>query len=136
MKRIIFITAFCLLAIAISPFALRSTAQQRTQFGGRPGEFHFILKEQADYNRSQFREMQMRVQHLRTEIVASASDEARRTRMLADLDQLEMFVASMQTQLSIPAGQTAGEVEQRLNSVKGQANCATCHENGAVRGQQ
>ena len=133
MRRIVLITAFCLVALSLSPFTRRLSAQQRTQLGGRPGEFHFILKEQADYNRLQFREVQMRIQRLRTEIVASSSDEARRARMLADLDQFEMFLASMQTQLSTPAGQTAGEVEQRLNLVKGQNNCTTCHENGAVR---
>jgi hypothetical protein len=133
MKRIILIAAFCLVALSLSPFTESSIAQQRTQLGGRPGEFHFILKEQADYNRVQFRETQMRIQRLRSEIIANSSDEAKRTRMLTDLDQFAMFVASMETQLSTPAGQTAGEVEQRLNVVKGQTNCATCHENGAVR---
>jgi hypothetical protein len=53
--------------------------------------------------------------------------------MLADLDNFEMFVASMEAQLTLPVGQTAGEVEARLNTVKGQANCGTCHENAPTR---
>jgi hypothetical protein len=132
MKRISLIAAFCLIALSISPFTQRSTAQQRMQLGGRPGEFHFILKEQADYNRAQFRDMQLRIERMRTEIAGSSTDDAKRARMIADLNQFEMFVASMQTQLSIPAGQTAGAVEQRLNVVKGEANCGTCHEDGAL----
>ena len=134
MKRIILITAVCLIATSISPFGPRSTAQQRNQLGGRPGEFHFILKEQADHNRAEFREMQVRIERMRADVLASAANDVTRSRMISDLDSFQMFVASMETQLSTPVGQTAGDVELRLNSVKGQANCGTCHENSAARG--
>lgn len=135
MKRISVFLAVCLFVIIASPFAPRSTAQQRMQLGGRPGEFHFILKEQADYNRSQFREMQVRIERLRSDISKTATDDATRRRMLADVAGFELFATSMEAQLSTPAGQTAGEVESRLNVVKGQMNCGTCHESSAARGQ-
>jgi len=133
MKRIILITAVCLIATSFSPFAARSRAQQRNQLGGRPGEFHFILKEQADHNRREFREMQSRIERMRTDVLASATSDATRARMISDLDNFQMFVASMETQLGTPVGQTAGDVELRLNSVKGQANCGTCHQNEGAR---
>jgi len=133
MKRIILIATVCLIAISISPFGPRSKAQQRSQLGGRPGEFHFILKEQADYNRAEFREMHLRIENIRTDILANATNEGTRKRMLADLDGFELFVASMEAQLTLPAGQTAGEVELRLNAAKGQVNCGTCHDDATVR---
>jgi hypothetical protein len=132
MKRIILIACICLVAISISPFA--SLAQQRSQFGGRPGEFHFILKEQADHNRAEFREMHLRVERMKADVLANTANDESRKRMLSNLDSFELFVASMEAQLSLPVGQTAGEVETRLNLVKGQANCGTCHEDVTVRG--
>ena len=133
MKRIILIAAVCLIATSFSPFSPRTTAQQRNQLGGRPGEFHFILKDQADHNRAAFREMQFRIERMRADVLASSANEGTRARMISDLDNFQMFVASMETQLSTPVGQTAGDVELRLNVAKGQANCSTCHENSAVR---
>ena len=135
MKRISVFLAVCLFVIIASPFAPRSTAQQRTQLGGRAGEFHFILKEQADHNRTEFREMQVRIERLRADITGSATDDVTRQRMLADISGVELFVTSMEAQLSTPAGQTAGEVEARLNTVKGHVNCGTCHENNSERRQ-
>jgi hypothetical protein len=132
MKRITLIACICLIAISISPFG--SKAQQRSQFGGRPGEFHFILKEQADHNRAEFRELHLRVERMKADVIASAANDETRKRLLNDVESFELFVSSMEAQLSLPAGQTAGDVETRLNFVKGQANCGTCHEDAAVRG--
>jgi hypothetical protein len=133
MRRIILIAAVCLIALSIAPMGPGPRAQQRSQLGGRPGEFHFILKEQADHNRAEFRDMQLRIERMRADIAAMASNDTTRRRMLADLDTYQLFVSSMETQLSSPVGQTAGDVEQRLNSAKGQANCGTCHENAGIR---
>jgi hypothetical protein len=133
MRRVFLIAAVCLIAISIAPMGPGPRAQQRSQLGGRPGEFHFILKEQADHNRAEFREMQLRIERMRTDIAATASNDATRRRMLADLDSYQLFVSSMETQLSTPVGQTAGDVEQRLDATKGQANCGTCHENAGIR---
>ncbi len=113
----------------------RSNAQHRQQMGGRPGEFHFILKEQADHNRAEFREMETRLGRMRADVVAISADDATRQRMLNDLDQLGLFVSSMEAQLATPAGQTAGEVEQRLNYAKGQMACGVCH-GGPARGTE
>jgi hypothetical protein len=133
MRRIFLLLAICLVTLSFSPYVARSTAQQRTQLGGRPGEFHFILKDQADHNRAEFREMQVRLERMRTDVIASASSEAVRKRMLSDLDGFQLFVTSMEAQLNSPAGQTAGEVEAHLNGVKGQANCGMCHEGSSLR---
>ncbi len=132
MRRTILFISACLLLYCIFPIG-EQIAQEHSQLGGRPGEFHFILKDQADSNRAQFRTMQVRIDRMRADVLASATDEATRSRLIADLNQIQLFVASMETQLSLPVGQTAGDVEQRLNLVKGQANCATCHEDSAVR---
>jgi cytochrome c553 len=133
MRRIILIATVCLIAVSIAPMGPGPSAQQRTQLGGRPGEFHFILKEQADHNRAEFREMQLRIERMRTDISATAANDATRRRMLADLDSYQLFVSSMEAQLTSPVGQTAGDVEQRLEAQKGQANCGTCHENAGIR---
>ena len=133
MKRVGLLLAICFVVISISPYVAHSTAQQRLQLGGRTGEFHFILKEQADHNREAFREMNLRIERMRLDIAANANNEATRIRMLSDLDGFQLFVASMQAQLDSPAGQTAGEVEARLNNVKGQAHCGTCHDRSAAR---
>jgi len=133
MKRIILLLGVFLGIAMIFPVGFTSTAQQRSQMGGRPGEFHFILKDQADHNRVEFREMQLRIERLRADVMNSASDEATKRRMLADIDRFALFASSMEAQFSNPAGQTAGEVEQRLNLVKGQMLCGACHEGSASR---
>ncbi len=124
------IAALCLIFVVS-----RVTAQQRQQMGGRPGEFHFILKDQADHNRAEFRNMQTRITRMKADVMASAADEGTRARMLQNLDQFSLFVSSMEAQLTVPAGQTAGDVEQRLNFAKGEAACVMCHENMAPRGR-
>ncbi len=131
MKRFVLWLGIVLVFAAMVTVATRSRAQQRSQMGGRPGEFHFILKEQADYNRTQFREMQTRIARMRADVMASTTDEATRVRMLQSLDQLSLFITSIELQLTTPVGQTAGEVEQRLNYVKGEATCVLCHQSAA-----
>ena len=128
MKRIVLVVILLLLFMLFFAPVTASRAQQR-QMGGRPGEFHFILKDQADHNRAQFRDMQVRLARMRSDIATSQIDEAKRQRMLADLDEMGGFVSSMEIQFTIPAGQTAGEVEQRLNYAKGETACQVCHDN-------
>jgi hypothetical protein len=131
-KRIGIWLTICVVVVMLSQLAPRSTAQQRAQMGGRPGEFHFILKEQAEHNRAEFREMQVRIERMRADITKSSTDDVTRARLLGDVSSFEMFVTSMEAQLTSPAGQTAGEVEARLNTVKGQVNCGTCHEGSSA----
>jgi hypothetical protein len=94
---------------------------------GRPGEFHFILAEQAEQNRLQFREVRAALERLRAELATSQLDGERRTRAQQDVDRLNLFVLSMEMQLTLPAGSTAGQVEARLNSSKGESMCGACH---------
>jgi uncharacterized protein (DUF3084 family) len=134
MKRVILLLGVLLLMAAVWPIEIGKASQDRTsQMGGRPGEFHFILKEQADLNRIEFREVQARLERLKVEVAANASDDAANRRMLADLDSVSLFAASMQAQFEAPVGQTAGQVEQRLNTVKGQVMCGACHEGSSTR---
>ncbi len=126
-KRLLFL-AVTVLAVGGTWIAVRAQVRHYpNQLGGRPGEFHFILEDQANYNRAQFREMRFTLQQLRKDVLASATDEQTRQRMLRQLDGLGQFVGSMESQFTIPVGQTAGEVEERLNNVKGHASCTTCH---------
>lgn len=128
MKRIVIAIVFIALLVLLAAPYHHSRAQQRTQMGGRPGEFHFILKDQADHNRVAFRDMQGRIARMRTDIMTASVDDATRARMLQNLDEFSLFVSSMDAQLNTSAGQTAGDVEQRLNYAKGEQACSLCHE--------
>ncbi len=127
MKGRVLMGGVLLIALALAWLSAHSQQQRSGQMGGRPGEFHFILKEQADYNRVQFRQMRTTLERMRADVAASAADEATRTRMLQDMQSMELFVSSMEAQLTTPVGQTAGDVENRLNHIKGQMACGVCH---------
>lgn len=124
--------ATLMLAVMFAWLATRSQAQRPLQLGsgGRPGEFHFILREQLDHNRVQFRDMRAILERLRFDLGATTADPGERRRMQQDLDRLMLFVDSMDQQLSVPAGTTAALVESRLNNSKGQAMCGACHGSG------
>ncbi len=134
MKRTFLCIGTLLIALTVISTVVRVRAQQRQQMGGRPGEFHFILKEQADHNRIQFREMQGRIARMKADVMAASTDEATRARMLQNVDQFSLFTASMEAQLTVPVGQTAADVEQRLNYSKGQLACGFCHSGTTSRG--
>lgn len=124
-----FFAATLMLAAMFAWLATRSQAQRPLQLGsgGRPGEFHFILREQLDHNRAEFRDMRAIVERLRFDLGASTADPGERRRMQQDLDRLMLFVDSIDLQLSVPAGTTAAQVESRLNASKGQSMCGSCH---------
>ncbi|HEX8925544.1 MAG TPA: hypothetical protein VF786_07105 [Terriglobales bacterium] len=120
------------LAAAITIALIVSTFAFAQQSGGRTGEFHFILREQAIENQRQFREMHYSIEHLRSTVLPTVADPDARARFAEDLTRWEFFVRSMETQFTVPAGATAANVETRLNSAKGQSMCVACHSSGEV----
>ncbi|HEX8925714.1 MAG TPA: hypothetical protein VF786_07965 [Terriglobales bacterium] len=102
------------------------------QSGGRSGEFHFILREQAIENHRQFHEMHLSIERLRSMVLPGIADPDARARAAEEITRWDFFVRSMETQFTVPAGATAANVETRLNSAKGQTMCVACHSSGEV----
>jgi hypothetical protein len=111
---------------------IASTIALAQQSGGRTGEFHFILRDQAIENQRQFREMRYSLERLRATVLPTINDPDARTRATEELSRWEFFVRSMETQLTVPVGATAANVETRLNAAKGQMMCVACHSSGEV----
>ncbi len=95
--------------------------------GGRPGEFHFILHEQLQQDRAQFRDVRATIDILRYQVSRSKDDAATQRDMLNSLERLRLFVDSMETQLTTSASPTALLVERKLNTIKGDRQCGACH---------
>ncbi len=103
------------------------------RFGGRPGEFHFLLSTQAAQNRSDFAAMRLSLERVKNEIETFPVDVGTRQRLREEILGWERFVNSMEQQLIVPASPTAAQAETRLTAAKGQMMCGACHGGGPVR---
>jgi len=103
------------------------------QFGGRPGTFHFVTNEQTMANATELQKAFASLDALEREV--SRISPAVRTRLQPQVEQLRAFALAVHAQNGTSAGETAAEVEERLNAAKGEFMCGACHGHGMMHGR-
>ncbi len=128
---------FALIAFADGPQQVQKAEAQvldthPDQFGARPGSFHFVTNEQSNVDAAQLKQAVAALDRL--ESSAAKLDPRMREQFVADLKTLRAVTDAFQERRTKPAGDTAAQVEQRLNAAKGQFMCGACHGHGMMHG--
>ena len=124
------ITLVVLIALIVLPLSSQQPGMPRNQ-AGRPGYFHFIPLEQAERESADLQRVNESLIRLGGHIAVIPDDDMRQ-QMLSELTAISVFVRNVEERRK-PAGITAAEVEQHLNSAKGEAHCGTCHATSITR---
>lgn len=139
MKSVMFAVAvlFALIAFADGPQQPPKSDTQLLDthpdpFGARPGSFHFLTNEQSNADAAQLKLALAALERL--ESSATKLDPRTRDQFTSDLKTLRALATSFQERRTAPAGETAAQVEQRLNAAKGQFMCGACHGHGMMHG--
>jgi hypothetical protein len=119
-----------LIVLIVLPLNSQQSGMPRNQ-AGRPGHFHFIPLEQAEREAADLQRVNESLMRLGGHI-AVIPDDAMRQQMLSELTAISTFVRNVEERRK-PAGITAAEVEQHLNSAKGESHCSACHTTSTNR---
>lgn len=139
MKSVMFAVAV-LLTVGIATGAPKQSPKidvstlptERDQFGGRPGSFHFVTNEQSMADAAQLQRAFAALD--RMDAGVAKLDPAKREQFSKDLETLRGFALSAHMQRTSTAGESASEVEDRLNQAKGKFMCGACHGHGMMHG--
>jgi hypothetical protein len=105
---------------------------ERDQFGGRPGSFHFVTNEQTMADAAEMKDAFAALDRLDSNIATLQAKD--RDRFANDAKLLRTFATNVHNGRHTSAGETASEIEARLNASKGKFMCGACHGPGGMRG--
>lgn len=101
---------------------------ERDQFGGRPGSFHFVTNEQTMADAVELQKAFAALDSIDKKLASSTPSN--REQLAPELQMLRSFVSGVHSRTGQSAGDTARQIEERLNASKGKFMCGACHGHG------
>jgi hypothetical protein len=101
---------------------------ERDQFGGRPGSFHFVTNEQTMADAAELQNAFSALDRIDKRL--ASADKSTLESIAPELKTVRSFVSRVNARRNQTAGDTAKEVEERLNASKGKFMCGACHGHG------